>query len=143
MNDILQEFEVSIYGFWTELQHTVIPADKNIYFIFSGIILGDAVCRISRTLYIGEGDAASNVIRAGDFSRFRPELSAGESLFFATGEVTGDAAVVQEALVRQFNPAIRDDAVGMRRAQTIPVRIHILGKVPGIYRGREVFEVTL
>lgn len=143
MNDLLHEFEVSIYGFWTELQRTAIPTDKNIYFIFSGIILGDAVCRIARTLYIGEGDAASNVIRAGDFSRFKSELSVGESLFFATGEVTGDVAVVQEALVRQFNPTIRDEAAGMRRAQTIPVRIHIVGKVPGIYRGSEVFEVTL
>lgn len=133
-------YSVTIYGFWTELQRTVVPMGKEIYFVFAGNIIGENACRILRTLFVGEKTSSvAEKIASGDLADYRELLNEGESLFFATGDVVGDARLVKNALIEKIKPMI-GDKLDVDFEQANVFTLHIDGKIPGIYRGYGDFK---
>lgn len=125
---------VTMYGFWSELQRSMIPQKQDLYFVFAGVIVGGGFCKLLRTLYIGLGDSGPEMISSEKVDQLKDQLSEGESLFFAVGEVTHDAELAKSALMGKAMP-IETVCCSATQGVAKPCSIHLEGKVPAIYKG--------
>lgn len=126
---IKKNVSITLYGFWDDFDKRYLPSDGKIYFIFVGQIIGTNVCRLLRTVYIGEGEESRGQIESGVFTE---GLNSSELLFYAVGDTTDNLADVIFALKKKFIPSlVTDEENACHKEQSI--QVHIDGKVPRIY----------
>lgn len=129
-----RNLRITIYGFWDDFGMKSIPRDGKIYFVFAGVIVGQNRCHLLRTVRIGT-DVATVSQNSPD------DLNPGELFFYAVGDAPDeDIDELVFALRKQFTPSLVLDE-DLARFKDLSLRVHMEGKIPGIYSGFVDFAI--